>query len=403
MLERVVIVGASLAGLQAAQALRRAGFDGELTMVGDEPDYPYDRPPLSKGYLAGTVDEAKTRLRGAADPDALGIDWRLGTRATALDPAAMTVSLDSGAFLEADGIVIATGSSPRHLPGFDLAGCHVLRTLADARALRQAFEAGPRRVTVIGAGFIGAEVASTARGLGFDVTMIEAAEVPLARVLDPESGRAVAELHRGHGVDLRLGAGVESVEAGDDGAVAAVILAGGDVIETDLVLVGIGAVPNTGWLDGSGLTIDNGVVCDETCLAAPGIVAAGDVARWPNRRFGGALTRVEQWDNAIEQGTYAAKRLLAAGTDDPVEPYTPIPWFWSDQYDRKIQLAGVPSTNAEVVNGSIADQMFVQVYADDAGNYTGALGWNRPRQAIQARMLLGNGATLDEATRELAG
>ncbi len=403
MLERVVIVGASLAGLQAAQALRRAGFDGTLTMVGEEPDYPYDRPPLSKGFLAGTVPEDKVRLRGAADPDALGIEWKLGTRATSLDPSAMTVSLDSGESLGADGIVIATGSSPRHLPGFDLDGCHVLRTLADARALRHAFEAGPRRVTVIGAGFIGAEVASTARGLGFDVTMIEAADVPLARVLDPEAGRAVADLHRRHGVDLRLGAGVESVQPGADGSVAAVTLDGGASIDTDLVLVGIGAVPNTDWLTDSGLTIDNGVVCDETCLAAPGIVAAGDVARWPNRRFGGALTRVEQWDNAIEQGTYAAKRLLALDSDAPAEPYMPIPWFWSDQYDRKIQLAGVPSLDAEVVNGSIADQMFIQVYADGDGRFTGALGWNRPRQAIQARMLLGAGATLDDARRELAG
>ncbi len=403
MLEHIVVVGASLAGLQAAQGLRRGGYEGTLTVVGDEPDLPYDRPPLSKGFLDGKVPEEKLRLRGAADPDALGIEWRLGVSATALDARTRTVSLSDGEQLVADGIVIATGASPRRLPGFDLHGVHELRTLADARALRTALGDEPKRVVVIGAGFIGAEVASTARGLGLEVTLIEAAPYPLARVLDRAAGDAIADLHRSHGVDVRLGTGVASVGSDDSGAVCSVTLADGEVIDTDLVVVGIGCTPNTEWLDGSGLTIDNGVVCDDTCLAAPGIVAAGDVARWPNSRLGAQLGRVEQWDNAVEQGTYAARRLLAFDAGEPVEPYAPTPWFWSDQYDRKIQLAGVPTANAEVVNGSIAEQVFLQIYSDDDGNFVGALGWNRPRQAIGARMLLGKGASLDEARSELAG
>ncbi|MEZ5375392.1 MAG: FAD-dependent oxidoreductase [Acidimicrobiales bacterium] len=407
MYEHIVVVGASLAGLQAAQGLRRGGYEGTLTIVGDEPDYPYDRPPLSKGFLDGRVPEEKLRLRGAADPEALGVDWRLGVAAMSLelassDGGAHTIGLSDGSTLVADGIVIATGSSPRRLDGFDLPGVFELRTLADARGLHDALAAGPKRVVVVGAGFIGAEVASTARGLGLEVTLIEAAPMPLARVLDHGAGEAIADLHRGHGVDVRLGTGVASLQAGDNGAVASVTLADGEVIETDLVVVGVGCVPNTAWLEGSGLTIDNGVVCDETCLAAPGIVAAGDVARWPNPRFGGTLTRVEQWDNAVEQGTYVARRLLALDQGDDVEPYAPTPWFWSDQYDRKIQLAGIPTPNAEVVNGSIEEQVFLQIYADDNGSFVGALGWNRPRQAIQARMLLGQGASLDEARTALS-
>ncbi len=325
MYEHIVVVGASLAGLQAAQGLRRGGYEGTLTIVGDEPDYPYDRPPLSKGFLDGKVPEEKLRLRGAADPEALGVEWKLGTAAVALDAATRTITFDDGSMLSPDGIVIATGSSPRRLPGFDHPGVFELRTLADAKALRSALEAGPKRVVVIGAGFIGAEVASTARTMGLDVSLIEAAPQPLARVLDHAAGRAIADLHRGHGVDVRLGAGVASVQTDADGSVCSVTMDDGDVIETDLVVVGVGCVPNTDWLEGSGLTIDNGVVCDETCLAAPGIVAAGDVARWPNGRFGGALTRVEQWDNAIEQGTYAARRLLALDSGDDIEPYDADP------------------------------------------------------------------------------
>ncbi len=373
-------------------------------MVGGEDHFPYDRPPLSKHYLAGAWDAEKLRLRAAADPAALGVEWRLGTKAIRLDLGLKTVELDDGDTLSFDGLVIATGASPRSIPGIELDGVHVLRTLDDAVALRADFDASPERVLVIGADETGAEVAATARQRGLEVTMVDAAETPMSRVLDRVSGLAVADLHRSHGVDVRLGVGVAGMESDAFGRVNRVELSDGESVVVDVVVIGIGVTPNTGWLEGSGLELDNGVVCDATCLAAPGVVAAGDVARWPNRRFGGELTRVEQWDNAIDQGGYAAKRLLAWAADEPesVEPFEPIPWFWSDQYDRKMQLAGVPTDRTEVVQGSLAEQRFVQIYTDDQERFVGALAWNRPRQAIQARQLLTERATVEQA-REVLG
>lgn len=399
-MDHVVIVGASLAGLQAAQTLRRADESMRITVVGDEPHLPYDRPPLSKHYLAGSWEEDKLRLRAAADPDALGLEWKLGTRATALDIEARTIELDGDESLSFDGLVIATGASPRRLPGSELHGVHVLRTLDDATGLKDAFDAGPRHVVVIGAGFIGAEVAATARERGLDVSMVEAADTPLGRVLPAEAGEQITALHRAHGVEVHLGVGATIV--GDGTNVTGVALDSGTTIDADVVVIGIGVVPSTGWLEGSGLTIDNGVVCDATCMAAPGVVAAGDVARWPNERFGTDLTRVEQWDNAVEQGGYAARRLLAWSADEAIEPYTPVPWFWSDQYDRKIQLAGVPTSKSELVQGSFAEQRFVQIFLDDDDAFVGALTWNRPRQAIQSRQLITRGAPLDEVRETLA-
>ena len=403
-LAHIVIVGASLAGMQAAQMLRRGGYDRSLTIIGDEPHYPYDRPPLSKQYLAGSWDESKLRLRAAVDPDELGIDWRIGVPARALELSGSSVMMADGTSIPYDGLIIATGASARRLPGPDLEGVYVVRSLDDARALRDAFDAEPKRVAVIGAGFIGAEVAATARERGLEVTMIEAAKSPLGRVLDTAAGLAIADLHRSHGVDVRLGVGVHSLVSGEGAGahtVAGVALADGTVVEADVVVVGIGVTPNTGWLEGSGLTIDDGVVCDETCLAAPGVVAAGDVARWPNVRFGEQLTRVEQWDNAVDQGAYVARRLLA---EDEVAPFAPVPWFWSDQYDRKIQLAGMPTSSAEVVHGSIAEQRFVQIYGrPDRDELVGALAWNRPRQAVQARQLIEQRATMAEARETLGG
>ncbi len=402
-LNRAVVVGASLAGLHAAQALRRQGFDGDLILVGDEPHYPYDRPPLSKDFLTGAGDVDKLRLRPAADPDALGVRWLLGRRAVGLtrhQPSGGQVLLDDGEAVAFDGLVVATGARPRPLPGAPAApGLHVLRGLDDALALRQALDAGPARVVVVGFGFIGAEVAASARSRGWEVTVVEAAEAPLARVLDAEAGLAVADLHRGHGVDVRLGAGVAGLRHGADGAVTGVELGDGTKIEAPVVMVGIGVTPNTGWLEGAGLTLDDGLVADETCLAAPGIVVAGDVARWPNPRFD-RLMRVEQWDNAVEMGGYAGRRLLAWSRDEAVEPFAPVPWFWSDQYDRKIQLAGVPGPGVAMAQGTLAEQRFVRVYHRD-GVVVGALCWNRPRQAIQARELVGREAPLDEALQVL--
>ncbi|MGI9595975.1 MAG: NAD(P)/FAD-dependent oxidoreductase [Acidimicrobiales bacterium] len=409
--ERIVIVGASLAGTQAAQTVRRAGYDGRLFMVGEEPHYPYDRPPLSKNYLTDAdVDEERLRLRPTADPDALDIEWWLANPAVGLDVEARAVTLADGERLDYHGLVIATGARPRRLPGADdhPDGVVELRTLDDARALRAALEVAEARVVFCGAGFIGAEVAASARERGLDVTLIDAAPAPLDRVLDRAAGMAVADLHRSHGVEVRLEVGVAGFEAAaGSNRIEAVVLGDGSTIAADLVVVGIGVVPNTEWLARSGLTIDNGVVADETCLAGPGIVVAGDVARWPNTRFGGGLMRVEQWDNAVEMGMYAGKRLLSeighgsAGEEQP-EPFAPVPWFWSDQYDRKIQLAGLTTDRPEVVQGSIDEQRFVQIYLDADDLLAGALCWNRPRQAIVARQMIAAGESGDAARERLA-
>lgn len=392
-MKSVTVVGASLAGMRAAETLRREGFDGTVTVVGDESDAPYDRPPLSKQVLAGEWEPERISLY---EDDALAdlqLTWRLGARAVGFEAASRTVTLDDGERLAADGVVVATGARTRTLRGTEgLAGVYTLRTLADSLAIRSEFDAAPGRVVVVGAGFIGAEVAATARGRGLDVTMVEMAETPLERVLGAEMGQVCAEVHVDHGVDLRLGAGVAGI-AGVD-RVEQVVLSDGTRLDADVVVVGVGVIPNTEWLEGSGLEIDNGVVCDESCLAAPGVVAAGDVARWPNRLFGQSM-RVEHWDNAIEQGMAAARRLLAG---EAAEPFTPVPWFWSDQYDRKIQLAGRsgPDDEVFVVTGSLEERRFAAIYGR-AGRIVAVLGFNRPRHVMQYRRLIAGGASWDEA------
>ena len=398
-LEQIVVVGASLAGLRAAEELRLRGYSGTISLVGDEPHRPYERPPLSKQVLAGSKPPESTALsvvHGTLDD--LDLDWRLGQSATGLDLDERAVLLGGGERLPFDGLVIATGASPKRLPGTDhLDGVHTLRTLDDCLAIRAALDAAPRRVAVVGAGFIGAEVAATCRGRGIDVSLIEALPVPLERGLGPEMGSVVADVHRDHGVDVRLGVGVVLIEGGD--RVERIRLTDGVVLDIDLVVIGIGVSPNTDWLDGSGLTIDNGVVCDATCTAAPGVVAAGDVARWPNIRFDEAM-RVEHWDNAIAMGTHAAQSLLAG---DAAQPFDPIPWFWSDQYDRKIQLAGraAPDDHVEVVSGSVEDRRFVAFYGRD-GRVVGVLGMNQPAKVMRWRSLVEERVSWDDALRTAA-
>lgn len=402
----VVVVGASLAGLRAAEALRGAGFDGRVLVVGDEPHRPYDRPPLSKQVLAGEWPVERTELTVAADGglDALDLDWRLGVRATGLDVGARRVVLDGGERLAYDGLVVATGAAPRSLPGTgDLAGVHVLRTLDDCLALRADLDGGAHRVVVVGAGFIGSEVAATCRQRGCDVTILEALPVPLGRALGDEMGTVMGDLHRDHGVALRLGVGVAGFEGGE--RVERVRLADGSAVPADVVVVGIGVAPNTGWLAGSGLALDDGVVCDATTRVAPGVVAAGDVARWPSHRFG-ELMRVEHWDNAITMGAHAARRLLAdlagggatGGAGPEVAAYDPVPWFWSDQYDRKIQLAGRSSGADEVrvVDGSPAERRLVALYRR-GDRLAGVLSMNRPRLLVTYRALVERAASWDEA------
>ncbi|MCP4844279.1 MAG: NAD(P)/FAD-dependent oxidoreductase [Actinomycetia bacterium] len=399
MRDSVTIVGASLAGLRSAETLRRDGFGGRISLIGDEPHQPYDRPPLSKQVLAGDWEPERALLTPAEKLEPLGLDLRLGVRATGLDVAARELEVD-GVAEPFDGLLIATGARCRTLPGTGSpVGVHTLRTLDDCLAIRAALDDGARRMVVIGAGFIGAEVASVAVGRGTSVTLVEALPAPFARVLGQEMGAVVADVHVANGVDLRCGVGVSSV-AGEPGAMTVAMADGSDVY-ADLVVVGIGVVPNTEWLEGSGLTLDDGVVCDPTCLAAPNVVAAGDVARWTDPRTGESM-RVEHWDNAVEQGRHAVRRLLA--TDEEAEVFAPVPWFWSDQYDRKIQLAGRPHPDDEVrvVDGSTDERRFAAFYGR-RGQLTAVLGMNRPRQVMQGRGLLEQGVGWDDALAVAAG
>ena len=386
------IVGASLAGLRAAETLRREGFDGPVTLIGAEDHLPYDRPPLSKQVLAGDWEPERIALTTADKLADAGIEVRLGLRATGFDLATRTLTVDSGETLAVDGLVAATGARCRTLAGTGgLAGVHVLRSLDDCLALRADLDAGPGRVVVVGAGFIGAEVAATARTRGLDVTMVEALPTPLGRVLGDEMGAVCAAVHRDHGVDLRTGVGVDGLQGGR--RVERVLLSDGSAVDADVVVVGIGVIPNTEWLDGSGVPVDNGVLCDAACLAAERVTAAGDVARWPNERFGEVM-RVEHWDNATDQGAHAARRLLSADAG----PFVPVPWFWSDQYDRKIQLAGRvrPDDDVRVVNGSVDERRFAAIYGR-AGRLMGVLGFNRPRHVMRYRALIEQGASFEDA------
>ena len=385
----IVIVGASLAGLRAAETLRREGYDDRVVLVGAEQHLPYDRPPLSKELLAGEWEPEQIALRKQPYDD-LGLDLQLGRRATGLDVSGRVVELDGGETLPFDGLVLATGASPRTLPGTPaLDGIFVLRTLDDCLAIRSRLETRPR-VVVIGAGFIGSEVAATCRGRGLDVTVLEMLPTPLARAVGPLVGDACGRLHRDHGVDLRCGVTVAGFEGRD--RVERVRFADGSAIDADLVVVGVGVTPETSWLDGSGLALDDGVVCDVTCLAAPGVVAAGDVARWPNPLFDGESMRVEHWTNATEQGVHAARRLLGHA-----EPFAPVPFVWSDQYDRKIQTVGVVSPDADVhvAHGTLDERQFVALFGR-RGRLIGALGFNRPRFVMQYRRMIAERGSWDD-------
>ncbi|MEV4166415.1 NAD(P)/FAD-dependent oxidoreductase [Nonomuraea dietziae] len=375
---RAVIVGASAAGLAAAETLRRSGHTGTITLVGGESAAPYDRPPLSKEILSGAWTPARLALRTPADLDALGLDTRYGHEAIHLDLAARIVSLSDGSEVAFDGLIVATGARPRRLPGTP---AHVLRTLDDALALKERLGPG-RTLAVVGAGFLGSEVAAVAAGLGTHVTLLEPAPVPLAHAVGQDVGRFLAQAHLDHGVDLRTGAAVAEVVPGG------VRLSEGEVVKAETVLVAIGSQPSTEWLAGSGLVVEDGLVCNEFSAAAPGVFGAGDVARWHNPLFGTSM-RVEHRTNAAEQGMAAARNLLGAE-----RPYAPVPYFWSDQYGMKIRAYGYLRGHDEVriAEGSFADRKFTAVYRT-GGHLTGVLAVSMPpksmlawRQAIAARV-----------------
>jgi NADPH-dependent 2,4-dienoyl-CoA reductase/sulfur reductase-like enzyme len=384
---RIVVVGSSLAGLRACETLRREGFAGTITCIGDEPHLPYDRPPLSKQFLRAEWESDRLSLRRGGFDD-LELEWRLGVRACALDLRARQVELTGGARVAYDGLVIATGAAPRQLPGTPpLRGIHVLRTLDDAVALRAALRESAR-VLVVGCGFIGAEVAASCRRMGLEVVAVEPAPAPCMRGLGRTIGAAIARLHRDQGVDLRCGTHVVRFEGG--ARLERAELSDGTRIEVDVAIVGIGATPATDWLEGSGLELADGVVCDATCAAsAPDVVAAGDVARAWHPLHGEAL-RIEHWTHAVEQGVAAAQRLLH-GPEVPA--FAPVPLVWSDQYDVKIQLAGVTRPDDElcVLRGVPGERGFVGAYLR-SGRLVGGVVFNEPRALIRLRQAIARGA-----------
>jgi 3-phenylpropionate/trans-cinnamate dioxygenase ferredoxin reductase subunit len=386
-----VIIGANMAGGRAAQALRKEGFTGPIVLIGEEPDAPYERPPLSKEYLRGQVAKEKIYLAKedfAAEND---VDLRLGVRAERIDVAQRAVTLASGESVAYDKLLIATGGRPRRLtvPGADLDGVYYLRTFADSEAIAAELQEGKRAV-VIGAGFIGAEVAASARMQGLDVTLLEIASVPLERALGADVGRIYAQLHRDHGVDLRLDEGIERIE----GATRAerVVTTKGNSIDCDFVVAGVGIEPNVEIAEGTGIDVDNGIVVDEYCRTnVEDVFAAGDVANFYHpvleQRF-----RVEHWENAQGQGRAAALNML--GRD---EPYTDIPWFWSDQYDVNMQYAGHASSwDATAVRGDPEARDGTIFYLKD-GRFLAVLAFNRFRDVRRARALLAAGVSPDPA------
>lgn len=388
----VAVVGASLAGLRSVEELRSQGFDGRIAVIGEEQHLPYDRPPLSKAYLQGTCSPESLRLADDSEIEELAAEWYLGARAESLDPGTKSIRLTSGEEIAADGIVIATGGRARTLPGSQgLSGVHTVRTLDDAGALRADLENSSVGVVVIGAGWIGAEVASTCHALGRPVTVVEASVTPLARVLGPTMGGICAALHTDHGVALRTGVGVQSLTSSGFGPwkrVSGVDLVDGTHLPADVVVVGIGMQPNTEWLAGSGLAVDNGVLCDTGCVTAnPSVVAVGDVARYHGPD---GPTRHEHWTNASEQPATAVRNLLAGTT---IEEYRPSGYFWSNQYGTRLQVAGHPEDADEVtvVDGSPDDRVFAAEFRRE-GVAVGVFTMNNPKLFGRLRRQLRVGA-----------
>lgn len=373
----VLIVGASAAGLSTAEALRRKGFTGLLTVLGDELHIPYDRPPLSKQVLSGVWEPERAALRMPEVLEKLDAELILGDEAISLNVHERSVRTAAGRHLSADAIVVATGARARRLPDqHALAGVHSIRTLDDSLALRKALTSGSRLV-VVGEGVLGAETAATAAGMGVDVTIAGPLSAPMALQLGPFVSARLAALHRANGVALRLGEAVVGL-TGEDGAVTGVRLATGEVLAADVVVVSIGAIPATEWLEGSGLELANGVVCDAFCRATDGIYAVGDVARW-HHESAGRHVRLENRTNATEQAAAVADMILGGNT-----PYAPIPYFWSDQFNVKVQVYGtIPvDVEPEIVEGDAEGERFVARYRTD-GVTVGVIGWNMPKQARQ--------------------
>jgi NADPH-dependent 2,4-dienoyl-CoA reductase/sulfur reductase-like enzyme len=379
----ILIVGGSLAGLSTARALRDAEYAGSMTVIGAEIWKPYDRPPLSKEFLAHDPSAEDLWLLDDLDAD-LDVDWRLGTRAMAFDAAARQVRLEDGTMLGADGVVLATGaraSVPR-IPGHDLPGVHRLRTLDDARDLSLALD-GARRLAIIGGGFIGCEVAATAVHLGLEVTVFERAALPLAHALGDEVAGALLGLHERNGVDFRTASTVERIVR--EGRGLRLQLCSGAAASTDVVLLAVGSEPEIGWLEGSGLVLGDGVLCNRYGgTSTPHVVAIGDCAAWFDPPVG-SHRRLEHWTDAVGRAPIAAAELLSLDDRGP----TTVPYFWSEQHDVQIQFAGVrrPESRLKVEVGSLESGRFIGVYVSDEA-VTGLIGVGLPHEFAKGRQAL---------------
>ncbi len=382
----IVIVGGGLAAARAAEQLRRSEFSGPITIVSDEDHLPYDRPPLSKEVLRSETDDVT--LKPAEFYEENDITVLLGAAARSLDTAAKTLTLADGRVLPYDELVIATGLVPKTIPSFpDLEGIRVLRSFDESLALRK-HAGSARHAVVVGAGFIGCEVAASLRGLGVDVVLVEPQPSPLASVLGEQIGSLVARLHRAEGVDVRCGVGVAEVRGADQ--VEKVVLSDGTELDADLVVVGIGSRPATGWLEGSGIELDNGVVCDHVGrTSAPHVWALGDVASWRNTV--GHQVRVEHWSNVADQARVLVPSMI--GEEPPAT--VSVPYFWSDQYDVKIQCLGEPQAD-DIVHVVEDDGRKFLAFFERDGVVTGVVGGGMPGKVMKSRNKVAHGAPISE-------
>jgi 3-phenylpropionate/trans-cinnamate dioxygenase ferredoxin reductase subunit len=392
MVDHIAVVGASLAGLRTAEALRREGYRGRLTVIGAENELPYDRPPLSKQFLVDDWDDEKLALsrNGVEELDA---DWRIGQAAVSLDASSLVLTLASGACVEEAGaIVLATGGRARHLPfGQELEGVFELRELAEARALREALRTSSR-VVVVGAGFIGMEVAASCRRKGLEVTVVDPLQAPLIRGLGERLGERVAARHREEGIVFHLGVGVEAFEG--ESRVEGVRLSSGLTLPADIVVVGVGAAPATEWLAGAGLEIDNGVCCDSNGFTGrEGVYALGDCARWQNRHYP-ERPRFEHWTSAVEQSDVVARRILRG----EVEDFAPIPYVWTDQFGLRIAVVGEirEGDEMQLCHGKLDEDRFLALFGRE-GRLVAAAGFNRPRQLNACRKKIAEGVSFEVA------
>ncbi|MFD9664271.1 NAD(P)/FAD-dependent oxidoreductase [Rhodococcus sp. NPDC059968] len=396
-MSRVVVVGSSVGGVRTALSLRASGFDGDVVLVGEEAVLPYDKPPLSKGVLSGNSPAARMSLLTEEDAREAGIELVLGKCAVHLDVPGREVALAGGDRLSFDDVVVATGARARPSPWGQPEGVHVLRSLADAAGLRADLLRGGH-VVIVGGGFIGAEVASTAHALGLPVTVVDPQEIPLSRVLNPEVGRLFTGLYEQKGISTRFGVSVEGID-GSRGALR-IRLSDGTDLDAAIVVVGIGAIPNDGWLASSGLRVEDGLVCDEfsRAVGAPRVHAVGDVARWfhPVQR---TYIRAEHWTNAVKQAGCVAHNIIHS---DQLRAYSPLEYVWSDQFDWKIQIAGRTGGALEhcVVDGPEPDRSFAVLYGDAEGRLCGVVVVNWARALVECRRTLSGDSASVAAMRE---